>query len=31
LAAALCTHPGPPVQAYDAPMLMIEPGVPAAM
>ena len=30
LAAAECTKPGPPVHAYDAPTLMIEPGVPAA-
>src|SRR5436190_7903590 len=31
LAAAEWTKPGPPVHAYDAPTLMIEPGVPAAM
>src|SRR3954447_18922443 len=30
-AAAECAKPGPPVHAYDAPTLMIEPGVPAAM
>src|SRR4029077_3399199 len=30
LAAAECAKPGPPVHAYDAPTLMIEPGVPAA-
>ena len=29
-AAAECTNPGPPVHAYDAPTLMIEPGVPAS-
>ena len=29
LAAAECAKPGPPVHAYDAPTLMIEPGVPA--
>lgn len=29
-AAALCAYPGPPVQAYEAPTSMIEPGVPAA-
>src|SRR3954447_19994410 len=28
-AAAECTNPGPHVQAYDAPTLMIEPGDPA--
>src|SRR5437879_12786494 len=30
LAAAECAKPGPPVHAYDAPTLMIDPGVPAA-
>src|ERR1041385_1208660 len=30
LAAAEWAKPGPPVQAYDAPTLMIEAGVPAA-
>ena len=30
LAAALCANPGPPVHAYDAPTLMIDPGVCAA-
>src|SRR5947209_1071039 len=30
LAAAECAKPGPPVHAYDAPTLMIEPGSPAA-
>ena len=30
LAAAECANPGPPVHAYDAPTLMIDPGVPAA-
>ena len=30
LAAAECAKPGPPVHAYDAPTLTIEPGVPAA-
>src|SRR6516165_577386 len=30
-AAAECTNPGPPVHAYDAPTLMIDPGVCAAM
>src|SRR5262249_36404435 len=30
-AAAEWTKPGPPVHAYDAPTLTIEPGVPAAM
>ena len=29
LAAAECAKPGPPVHAYEAPTLMIEPGVPA--
>src|SRR6266540_209897 len=29
-AAAECAKPGPPVHAYDAPTLMIEPGVPAS-
>ena len=29
LAAALCAKPGPPVHAYDAPMLTIDPGVAA--
>ena len=27
LAAALCTHPGPPVHAYDAPTFTIDAGV----
>src|SRR6478672_2879225 len=31
LAAAECTNPGPPVHAYDAPTLMIDPGVCVAM
>ena len=30
LAAAEWANPGPPVQAYEAPMFTIEPGVPAA-
>src|SRR5207248_6453357 len=30
LAAAECAKPGPPVQAYDAPTLTIDPGDPAA-
>ena len=29
-AAAECAKPGPPVHAYDAPTLMIDPGVPAS-
>ena len=31
LAAAEWANPGPPVQAYDAPMSTMEPGVPVAM
>src|SRR6516165_7259989 len=31
LAAAECANPGPPVHAYEAPTLMMEPGVWCAM